>query len=61
MNNILALVITLALSLIWLRLNDYAAQRGWVSSQQRQDLVTVGSAVDTVFVLHDDDITVLEQ
>lgn len=49
MNNILALVITLALSLIWLRLNDYAAQRGWVSSRLSRKIIHIGTG--PLFVL----------
>jgi phytol kinase len=42
-NNFLALVITFALSLIWLRLNDFAAQRGWVSGHLSRKIIHMGT------------------
>ena len=35
-NNAAALVLTFALALSWLRLNDFAAHRGWISSQLKR-------------------------
>src|SRR5512136_313268 len=48
-NNLLSLVITLALSLLWLRLNDLAAHRGWVSSQLSRKIIHIGTG--PIFVL----------
>jgi phytol kinase len=42
-NNFLALVITFALSLIWLRLNDFAAQQGWVSGHLSRKIIHMGT------------------
>ena len=48
-NNILALVITFAVSLLWLRLNDFAAARGWVSSRLSRKIIHIGTG--PLFVL----------
>ncbi len=45
----LALVISLALALAWLRLCDFAAQRGWVSSDLSRKLIHIGTG--PLFVL----------
>jgi len=42
-NNIIALVITFILMLIWLRLNDFAAHRGWVSSHLSRKIIHMGT------------------
>ena len=42
-NNIVALVITFTLMLIWLRLNDFAAHRGWVSSHLSRKIIHMGT------------------
>jgi phytol kinase len=49
LRNILALIITFAGSLIWLRLNDYLAQRGWVSSHTSRKIIHIGTG--PIFVL----------
>lgn len=43
MNNFFALLVTFALSLVWLRINDYAAHRGWVSSDLSRKLIHIGT------------------
>ena len=48
-NNILALVVTFAVSLVWLRLNDFAAARGWVSSRLSRKIIHIGTG--PLFVL----------
>lgn len=42
-NNILALVITFILMLVWLRINDFAAHRGWVSSHLSRKIIHMGT------------------
>jgi phytol kinase len=48
-NNFLALIITLAIALFWLRLNDYAAQKKWISSQLSRKIIHIGTG--PIFVL----------
>lgn len=42
-NSLLAFIVTLLLSLIWLRLNDFSAQRGWISSRTSRKIIHVGT------------------
>jgi len=42
-NNLLATVITFILSLIWLRLNDFAAHKGWIDSQLSRKIIHMGT------------------
>lgn len=42
-NNYLALGITLAAALVWLRGNDFAAQRGWIDSQLSRKIIHTGT------------------
>lgn len=42
-NNWLALIITFTLALIWLRINDYAAHRGWISSHLSRKIIHIGT------------------
>jgi phytol kinase len=49
MNNFIALIITMGLALIWLRLNDYIAHRGWVSSKTSRKIIHIGTG--PIFVL----------
>lgn len=48
-NDLLALTITLASALLWLRLNNFAAVRGWVSSQVSRKIIHMGTG--PIFVL----------
>jgi len=48
-SNLLALIITFALALIWLRINDFAAHRGWVSSHLSRKIIHIGTG--PIFVL----------
>jgi phytol kinase len=48
-NNLIALAITFILSLIWLRLNDFAAHRGWISSDLSRKIIHMGTG--PLFVL----------
>jgi phytol kinase len=48
-NNLLALVCTFVLSIIWLRVNDFAAHRGWISSQLSRKIIHIGTG--PIFVL----------
>lgn len=48
-NNLIAFVITLVIALMWLRLNDFAAHRGWVGSQLSRKIIHMGTG--PIFVL----------
>jgi phytol kinase len=48
-NNFLALVVTFALALAWLRINNFAARRGWVSSDLSRKIIHMGTG--PLFVL----------
>lgn len=48
-NNLLALVVTFAVALTWLRLNDFAAARGWISSDLSRKIIHMGTG--PLFVL----------
>jgi phytol kinase len=48
-NNLFAFVITLAVAVAWLRLNDFAAHRGWVSSRLSRKIIHMGTG--PLFVL----------
>jgi phytol kinase len=48
-NNLLAVVVTFVLSLAWLRINDFAAHRGWVSSDLSRKIIHMGTG--PLFVL----------
>jgi len=48
-NNWLAFVITLVLALLWLRLMDYVAHRGWMSSRLSRKIIHIGTG--PIFVL----------
>lgn len=48
-NNWIALVITLALALLWLRFNDFIAHRGLISSQLSRKMIHMGTG--PIFVL----------
>ena len=49
LHNILALVVTFALALIWLRINDFAAHHGWISSHVSRKIIHMGTG--PLFVL----------
>ena len=42
-NNLLAAFLTLIVALAWLRLNDFAAHRGWVSSSLSRKIIHIGT------------------
>jgi phytol kinase len=48
-NNLLATVFTFALALAWLRVNDFAAHRAWISSSLSRKIIHVGTG--PIFVL----------
>lgn len=48
-NSYLALIITFAAALIWLRINDFAAHRGWISSHLSRKIIHMGTG--PIFVL----------
>ena len=48
-SNFVALGLTLAIALVWLRLNDFAAHKGWISSQISRKIIHVGTG--PIFVL----------
>lgn len=39
----LALVISFVVSIIWLRINDYAAHKGWISSRLSRKIIHIGT------------------
>jgi phytol kinase len=45
----IALLLTFALALIWLRVNHFAAHRGWISSQVSRKIIHIGTG--PIFVL----------
>jgi len=42
-NSVIALVITFLVALIWLRINDFLAHRGWVESHLSRKLIHIGT------------------
>jgi phytol kinase len=48
-NNLLATIFTFAIALAWLRLNDFAAHRGWVSGSLSRKIIHIGTG--PIFVL----------
>jgi phytol kinase len=48
-NNFLALLISFVLAVAWLRINNFAAQRGWVGSQLSRKIIHMGTG--PLFVL----------
>jgi phytol kinase len=48
-NNFLALIATFAVALTWLRLNDFMAHRGWISSHLSRKFIHIGTG--PLFVL----------
>ncbi|MFH1634546.1 MAG: phosphatidate cytidylyltransferase [Chloroflexota bacterium] len=48
-NNFLALIITFAAALVWLRVNDFAAHRGWISGHLSRKIIHIGTG--PLFVL----------
>jgi len=48
-NDFLALVITFLVALFWLRINDFAAHRGWINSQLSRKIIHMGTG--PIFVL----------
>ena len=49
MNNWIAAALTLAASLVWLRLMDFAAHRGWIESRLSRKIIHIGTG--PIFVL----------
>ena len=49
MNPFLALVLTFIIALAWLRLMDFAAQRGWIESRLSRKIIHIGTG--PIFVL----------
>ena len=47
--NILAVIVTFVAALAWLRINDYAAHQGWISSQLSRKIIHMGTG--PIFVL----------
>ncbi|MCJ7622164.1 MAG: phosphatidate cytidylyltransferase [Anaerolineaceae bacterium] len=48
-NNWIALIITFAASIIWLRINDYFAHKGWISTRLSRKIIHIGTG--PIFVL----------
>lgn len=48
-NNLIAVIITFAVTLIWLRLNDLAAHRGWIENRLSRKIIHIGTG--PLFVL----------
>jgi phytol kinase len=49
LNNLVALIITFALAIAWLRVNDFTAHRGWVSGSVSRKIIHIGTG--PIFVL----------
>ncbi len=49
MNQWVAMLVTLALAVCWLRVNDYFAHRGWISGQTSRKIIHMGTG--PIFVL----------
>ena len=49
MNNFFALLITFGIALLWLRINDFAAHKGWISSDLSRKIIHMGTG--PIFVL----------
>lgn len=48
-SNLVALVVTFGLALLWLRINDFMAHRGWVSGALSRKIIHIGTG--PIFVL----------
>jgi phytol kinase len=48
-NNFLALVLTFTAAILWLRINDFAAHHGWLSSHLSRKIIHIGTG--PIFVL----------
>jgi phytol kinase len=48
-SNVLALGVTLAIALVWLRINDFFAHKGWISSAISRKIIHIGTG--PIFVL----------
>jgi phytol kinase len=48
-NPIVALILTLAIAFLWLRINDYFAHQGWISSQVSRKIIHIGTG--PIFIL----------
>jgi phytol kinase len=48
-NNFIALIITFIISLAWLRINDFAAHRGWIEGRLSRKIIHAGTG--PIFVL----------
>jgi phytol kinase len=48
-NNFIALIITFVVALTWLRINDFAAHRGWIDSHLSRKIIHAGTG--PIFVL----------
>jgi phytol kinase len=48
-NNLLALTLTLIIALVWLRINDFFAHKGWISSDLSRKIIHIGTG--PIFVL----------
>ena len=49
MNNWLAALLTLILCIVWLRVMDFAAHRGWIESRLSRKVIHIGTG--PLFVL----------
>jgi phytol kinase len=49
MNNWLALLLTFGIALLWLRINDFAAHKGWINSDLSRKIIHMGTG--PIFVL----------
>ena len=48
-NNFIALILTFIAAITWLRVNDFAAHRGWISSHLSRKIIHIGTG--PIFVL----------
>ena len=49
MNNFFALLLTFGIALLWLRINDFAAHKGWINSDLSRKIIHMGTG--PIFVL----------
>ena len=42
-NNIVPMVLTLTAALAWLRINDFAAHKGWIESKLSRKIIHIGT------------------
>lgn len=49
MHNIIAFILTMGAAIIWLRINDYFAHKGWISSDLSRKIIHIGTGPIFIF------------